>query len=605
MAAMSDADVAKVIEALEARGYAVRLKDAGGVSKVLLEEKYFRRIEKYSGDASKWQEWLFGVCVAVGAVSPECVLSMEGVIKGSGAISDITKLGETVDPTVQAKFGAELFGVLCSLTGGEANVVVRSVIQRGAGYCGFAALCLLSQRFNPKTPARVLQFLTAILNPPPVKDVRLLERAVEEWEIKVGKLKVEFNEDFSDTIKIAIITGMIPRDLQDMVFQMGHVGQSLKYKEVRDKVMSIASHRAQMTIPTPMDVGWVGEPGAEAGEEEWDHNFEFDVDAVSRTPICYRCGGSGHLARDCPTPEGKGPKGKGKTKGEAAKGWSKGWPKGGAKGALQGKGSFQGKGTFGGAKGGGQKGAGKGFGYQGVCWNCGQVGHKSAECSHMQVNEVAADQEPRDVASVGGVWMIGQVSDQTKDSDATGGWRVVPGRWRPRVPRFPKDSVETSRGRYEVLDVCPVEMKVVETEKQQPEMVDVCGVRTEITVDSAADESVCPQGWAAHFGTGPSDRALKLVNASGGEICHYGSRQVAFQPEEMGGRMLGMGFQVTDVKKPLMSVSRICESGNIVQFGPQEKHNYIMNIHSGEKLFMKRRGNSYVLRGELADVNPF
>ena len=189
MAALSDADVVKVIQALEARGYSVRQKDAGAVTKVLLEEKYFRRIEKFSGDAPKWQEWLFGVCVAVGAVSPECVLAMENVIKGSGTIRDVTKLDEVVNAEVKAKFGAELFGVLCSLTGGEANVVVRSVVQKGAGYCGFSALCLLSQRFNPKTPARVLQFLTAILNPTPVKDVRLLERAVEEWEFRAKNQK--------------------------------------------------------------------------------------------------------------------------------------------------------------------------------------------------------------------------------------------------------------------------------------------------------------------------------------------------------------------------------------------------------------------------------
>ena len=54
---------------------------------------------------------------------------------------------------------------------------------------------MLSQRVNPKTLARILQFLSVILSPAPVKDVRLLERAVEEWELKRGKLKVEFDEE--------------------------------------------------------------------------------------------------------------------------------------------------------------------------------------------------------------------------------------------------------------------------------------------------------------------------------------------------------------------------------------------------------------------------
>ena len=91
------------------------------------------------------------------------------------------------------------------------------------------------------------------------------------------------------------------------------------------------------------------------------------------------------------------------------------------------------------------------------------------------------------------------------------------------------------------MDVCPIEAEVCEAESgndgKDDGSADVCGVRTEITVDSAADESVCPRGWAAHFGTDPVERKLQLVNASGGPIGHYGSRQVAFQPDETAGKV--------------------------------------------------------------------
>ena len=127
----------------------------------------------------------------------------------------------------------------------------------------------------------------------------------------------------------------------------------------------------------------------------------------------------------------------------------------------------------------------------------------------------------------------------------------------------------------------------------------------EITVDSAADESVCPRRWAEQFGTGPKSRQLKLVNASGGPIAHYGSRRVAFQPQDAAGQVLGVGFEVTDVKKPLLSVKRICEKGHTVHFGPNDADNFIQNIVSGERLKMQRKGNSYVIRGELCGHNPF
>ena len=62
MAALSDEDVFRIISSLEARGYEVRARDArspdAGSPKVLLDEKYFRRIEKFTGETGKWQESL-------------------------------------------------------------------------------------------------------------------------------------------------------------------------------------------------------------------------------------------------------------------------------------------------------------------------------------------------------------------------------------------------------------------------------------------------------------------------------------------------------------------------------------------------------------------
>ena len=134
---------------------------------------------------------------------------------------------------------------------------------------------------------------------------------------------------------------------------------------------------------------------------------------------------------------------------------------------------------------------------------------------------------------------------------------------------------------------------------------DICAIGTEVTVDSAAEGSVCPAGWGQQFGLEPvaPERRMTFVNASGGRIEHHGSRRVIIS--SVTGKKLSMNFQVTDVQKPLLAVSRLIEQGNIVQFGKLPGHSFIQNIASGEKLLLERRGNSWVIPGALAPVEGF
>jgi hypothetical protein len=144
-----------------------------------------------------------------------------------------------------------------------------------------------------------------------------------------------------------------------------------------------------------------------------------------------------------------------------------------------------------------------------------------------------------------------------------------------------------------------------------PPGLDVCAVSSsasgwrkigkgEITIDSAAEESVCPKDWGAEFGTKEPARWLKFVNASGGAMGHYGERLAKFQVE--GGKesaIMSLNFQVSDVQKPLAAVRRIVEKGNTVHFGPNAEDNFIRSATSGAKIMMVKKGGSYVVPAEL------
>ena len=113
----------------------------------------------------------------------------------------------------------------------------------------------------------------------------------------------------------------------------------------------------------------------------------------------------------------------------------------------------------------------------------------------------------------------------------------------------------------------------------------------EITIDSAAEESVCPKDWGKAYPMKEPARKLQFTNASGGRMQHYGERRTTFKADGSG-TVMGMTFQASDVQKPLAAVWRIAEKGNIVRFGPKEEDNFIENVATGKRIQMVKGGGA-------------
>ena len=47
-----------------------------------------------------------------------------------------------------------------------------------------------------------------------MKEIREVEAAIKAWETRVRKLESEFGESLTSTMKIAIVTGMMPTGLR-------------------------------------------------------------------------------------------------------------------------------------------------------------------------------------------------------------------------------------------------------------------------------------------------------------------------------------------------------------------------------------------------------
>ena len=367
---------------------------------------------------------------------------------------------------------------------------------------------------------------------------------------------------------------------------------------------------------------------------------DYDVAAVGKGDHCYRCGGLGHIASDCPTPKGKG-------KGREDKAFH----------AKGGKGQEKGKGKGFGGKG-PAKGKGKG---EVVCSYCGKRGHDASRCWTLHPEQLpwkAANALEEsgyhsqydggeavelsvcclECNGVGEAWetvrrkgtsskaslapvppglKVNNRFEQLMDSldeepivpaigggasldlSGSGGAAARPSRnvaVREEQPRRERERVQDVAG-IDVLMPERVIAGVGRTERLKP------AGRGKVTIDSGAAESVMPRGMLDKepLVEGEAKRlGVRYVAANGSKMDNYGEKRARFGKEGLEG-ISNMLFQVTDVGKPLASVARILDKGNTVVFSRSMGGSYIVNDRSGRKIPLVEEKGTFVMEVEYLE----
>ena len=118
----------------------------------------------------------------------------------------------------------------------------------------------------------------------------------------------------------------------------------------------------------------------------------------------------------------------------------------------------------------------------------------------------------------------------------------------------------------------------------------------EITIDSGACDTVMPMRLCGHISvmeTEDSKRGMVYEVANGEEIPNLGERHCLLMTEDSQNPK-AIVFQVADIHKPLLSVSRCADLGFQCVMG---KHGgQLVDEESGEIIPLHRRGNLYVMR---------
>ena len=120
-----------------------------------------------------------------------------------------------------------------------------------------------------------------------------------------------------------------------------------------------------------------------------------------------------------------------------------------------------------------------------------------------------------------------------------------------------------------------------------------------ITIDSGASENVISESYARRIPVVPSAgsrEGVQYVAANGTTMPNKGEKHIPVTTVE--GHKCLLNMQVTDVKKPLMSVARICDAGHEVTFSATG--GAIKHMKTGQVTNFERVDNVYRLKVALA-----
>ena len=163
MPTITTVDIQALIEAAARGAFAGgvgRDRDVRAGGSGYLDERHFRRMDKFDGAEAKWKEWAFQLKTLVGTVNSKTRDLLEEIQKTSKDPNWDELFVEVTQEHID-KMGAELYSLLVSLSSGEALMVVRGV----AGGNGWEAWQRLAARFDPRTPAHALRAMMLVLQP--------------------------------------------------------------------------------------------------------------------------------------------------------------------------------------------------------------------------------------------------------------------------------------------------------------------------------------------------------------------------------------------------------------------------------------------------------
>ena len=541
-----------------------------------VDDKYFKKLKPFK--EQNWKDWAFQFRSAVKAANGIGHCMLLWAEKQGDVIDNFEEFDECNSEQAE-EISSRIFIQLTQLV--EVGSESMDILQNSDS-CGAEAWRRLTRRFAPTTPLRGMHLMMQAVNPKRATQPREVAKIIERWETNVMALEKDFNERLSDKFKTAILLTMMPKELQDSLVQ--HTSRFDDYRDAREKALTIAESKVLLKDPDAMDIGAADREWREWQEEGFrDDGSHSDPDVLATGKggiYCYRCGGQGHIAAKCGTPDPG---------------------KGSAKGGGKGKGKY----------GGGGKGKGGKGDWTGFCSYCGKRGHGPRDCWTKQRDESKKEEERQAaIASAeedGGPTHdtcnvdVGGFDVAAVDLDSKEAWTTVMTKQSRRRQARTGQSGSASKFLGESPDVAAERPQAVSQKMYELNAVSSDHLRGRMTIDSGAAESVLPSGMLPHIKMQESVGSRKGVHyiaADGGRMPNLGEKRVPFKTSD--GATSSVLFQVTNARKPLVSVARIVEKGNRVIFS--QSGSYIENERTRRRIPIVAENGTYHLEVEFLDA---
>lgn len=412
---------------------------------------------------------------------------------------------------------------------------------------GLEAMRLLVKRFEPRTPGTKRAVLKSIINNPAAKKTEEIEANLMRVEELIKKYEHLANDTLPEDLRVTVIIDLCVKDLKE---HLELITKEMTYKEVRDEIISYVERKRDsfgnqlkaMEVDSYEQMGYWG--GGDGADEYGDQEHEDHGEMYSFQ---------------------KGYKGKGKGK-NGYNSWGKGgqWNSKGGEGYKGGEWKGKGKGYE-------PKGKGKGGGgFQGTCFFCGEFGHSQSRCR--EKDKYMEGVREKGGGKGGAAWSLEEVEEEKTRRDLSAleesSWRTLCSVEKeiPWTVVKGKSWGSDKEAKKKVKEINGMETKKPKMVKEINAVEDYPR-KLVLTIDSGASENVigrhavprCPMRPSAGSRAG-----VTYVAANGMQMPNLGEKRVKVRTKE--GCCCELKMQVTDVRKPLMSVSKICDAGHRVTF---------------------------------------